>query len=190
MIIAGIDTETTGFDPGDHRMVEVYVGLWKDRQLVREYETRIDPQRAMPVEAQRVHGISAADLVGKPLFKTIAPNLQAYIAKADLIVWHNGPFDLRFLEYEFRNAGMKMPDKPSIDTLAEGVWATPDGKSPSLEELCFACGVKYDPALAHAAAYDVRDTLMPAFFNALDWGFFKLPEQLRNRAPEGLAEAA
>lgn len=177
MIIAGIDTETTGFDPGDHRIVEVYVGLWKDRQLVREYEQRIDPQRSMPIEAQRIHGISSSDLMGKPVFKMIAPTLQAYIAKADLIVWHNGQFDRRFLEYEFRNAGMAMPDRPDIDTMSEGLWATPDGKKPSLEELCFACDIPYDASLAHAASYDVRETLMPAFFKALDWGFFSMPEQ-------------
>jgi len=75
---------------------------------------------------------------------------------------------------------IKMPQLS--DTMTEGVWATHDGKKPSLQELCFACEVEYDPALAHAAAYDV-DKMMDCFFKGLEWGYFELPEALRESQP-------
>lgn len=177
-LFCGFDIETTGLEIGDHRIIEVYLGLWRGEGApALEYEQRIDPQRSIAVDAQRVHGISSADLVGKPTWNTVAPKIQAVLAKADYHVAHNGEdFDVPFLEYELKRIGLKFPKRPLIDTMKQGVWATPDGKKPLLKELCFACAIEYDQAKAHAAPYDVRDTMMPAFFKALSWGYFNLPE--------------
>lgn len=176
-IYCGLDIETTGLETGDHRIIEVYLGLWRSEgPPIFEYNQRIDPQRAVPLESQRIHGLTNADLAGKPTWSAVAPTIQKVLNKADVYVAHNGEhFDLPFLEYELRRVGLKLPQRPIIDTMRQGVWATPDGKSPSLAELCFACGVDYDPAQAHAAHYDVRDTMMPAFFKALSWGFIEVP---------------
>jgi DNA polymerase-3 subunit epsilon len=56
--------------------------------------------------------------------------------------------------------------------MKNGVWATPDGKKPNLEELCFACGVPYDKSQSHKADYDV-DVMMQAYFKAKSWGFYQ-----------------
>jgi DNA polymerase III epsilon subunit-like protein len=180
-LYAGFDTETTGLEPGDHRIIEVYIGLWQpDGSKVFEWESRIDPQRSISVEAQRVHHITSADLAGKPLFAAVAPIIQKALAKATHHVAHNAPFDIQFLESEFKRLGMQLPKRTVIDTM-DCTWATHDGKKPSLAELCFACGVDYDttPGKAHAAPYDVRDTLMPAFFKAREWGFLADIPQLK-----------
>lgn len=176
-IFAGLDTETTGLTWGDHRFVEVYVGLWNDAGVQKfAYETRIDPQRQIAADAQRVHGISIQDLVGKPTFETVAPVLAKVLGKADYYVAHNGVgFDIPFLQYEFERVGVEMPVRPVIDTMLEGIWSTPNGKKPNLGELCFACDENYETALAHAAAYDVG-MMMGCFFKAKTWGFIKLPE--------------
>ncbi len=178
LIILGLDTETTGFINPDHRIVEVYNGLWRNGQKIFEYEQRIDPERGMPADAQRVHGISAHDLFGKPTWDKVAPAQMKVLSKAHMVVAHNADFDWGFFDQEFKRVGMKLPDIPVFCTMTEGVWATPDGKSPRLEELCFACEVEYDPAAAHAARYDV-DKMMECFFKGLEWGFFELPEALR-----------
>lgn len=178
MIELGLDIETTGLEIGDHRIIEIYLGLYKDEKLAFEFEQRIDPQRSIAVDAQRVHGISASDLIGKPTWKTVAPTIQKIMHKADRYVAHNGKsFDLPFLQYELMRVGLIMPDRPLIDTMLEGVWATPDGKKPSLAELCFACGIEYDKAKAHAAPYDVRETMMPSYFRARAWGFIESHQQ-------------
>jgi DNA polymerase-3 subunit epsilon len=98
--------------------------------------------------------------------------VQKVLSKCDGYLWHNGDeFDGPFLEMELKRVGLEMPKRPSIDTMTKGVWATPDGKKPRLSELCFACGVPYDPTLAHAAAYDV-DRMIECYDKGKAWGFY------------------
>jgi len=179
MIIAGLDTETTGLEPGDHRIIEIYIGLWDlaTQKRLFAYEQRIDPQRAILADAQRVHGISNSDLVGKPIWDTVAPNIVKILAKAHVIVAHNGEsFDMPFINHELQRLGHPAVRLPLVDTV-QSRWASPIGKSPTLQELCFACDVTYDPEKAHAAAYDV-EVMVECFFRGHRWGRFTLPNQL------------
>lgn len=187
-IIAGFDLETTGLEIGDHRIIEVYIGLYRDEHLLRKFHTLIDPKRSIGAEAMAVHKITMADVAGKPEWKEVAPTVQAYLAKADRWVAHNGrEFDAKFLAYEFKRIGLQLPDRPIFDTM-DCVWATPDGKKPSLKELCFACGVEYLETSttgtgAHAASYDV-DVMMRSFFNAQRWGFIQLDTPAGAEVPQ------
>lgn len=175
-----LDLETTGFVTPDQRIVEIYAGRWDTdtRELEEEYFVRINPERSIPTEAMRVHGITAAMVAGCDNFATIAPSLIKFLGKADVFLAHNGDgFDKPFLEMELKRVGQptKVLDKPWIDSMLEGRFSTPEGKVPNLGELCFACDVRYDTSKAHAAAYDV-EIMAECFFRGLDWGFFKLPE--------------
>lgn len=182
LIIGGLDIETTGLLTPDHRIIEIYIGLWRDGKCIYIYDQRIDPQRAIGIEAQRVHGITAADLVGKPIWSSVAPAIAKILSKCHMVVAHNGlEFDWEFIRQEMTREGYKMPDIPVFDTMLEGIWATPVGKKPRLEELCFACEEEYDHAKAHAASYDVEQ-MMACFYKGLAWEFFKLPEQLLQTA--------
>lgn len=177
-LIVGTDTETTGFAPGDHRIVEAYVGVYDldTRTKLTEYFQRINPERSMPADAQRVHGISIADLAGEPNWSIVAPNFAKALNSGLAIVAHNGEdFDMPFINYEMARIGLPKIERPLIDTMKQARWATPIGKSPSLGELAFACEVEYDATKAHAANYDV-DVMMACFFRGLEWGFFELPE--------------
>lgn len=186
MLIAGIDIETTGFEPAEHRMVEIYIGLWDlatERQLFT-WGQRIDPQRSITPGAQKAHGISILDLVGSPTWDTVGPKVEVILKKADFFVAHNGAsFDLPFINSELRRIGLNPVDRPLIDTI-EARWASPVGKSPTLQEVCFACDVPYDPELAHAAEYDVQ-VMMAAFFRGLRWKHYSLPSP-----PESVRAAA
>lgn len=176
MIIAGADTETTGLEPGDHRLIEIYVGLWdsETRTLTDEYLQRIHPQRSIQPAAQAVHHISIADLERCPTFEAVATPFKSFIERADLVVGHNWKgFDAPFIDYELRRVKCSPLTKPTFDTMLEGRWATPVGAVPTLGALCWACEVEYDTAKAHAAAYDVG-VMMQCFFKGLDWGWFKL----------------
>lgn len=181
-LICGLDLETTGLlekdgKPGDHRIIEVCAQLWNadTKTRVFNFVQRIDPQRAIAAQAQAIHGISSADLIGKPTWEMVAPKLHAVISKASLIVAHNGAgFDEPFLNGEFERIGLPRVG-PWFDTMLEGRCATPTGAVPNLGALCFAFGVNYDTEKAHAADYDV-EVMMACFFRGLDWGHFALPE--------------
>jgi DNA polymerase-3 subunit epsilon len=173
-IIAGLDTETTGLLDPEHRIVEIYIGFWRDEKLIWSYDQRINPERGIGAMAQAVHGISASDLIGKPTWDTVGPVVHGILQRADSYVWHNGDeFDGKFLHQEFVRIGLAgLPPKPALDTMQSGTWATHNGKSPRLQELCFACSVPYDPALAHEAKYDV-EKMMECLFIAQKWGFYE-----------------
>jgi DNA polymerase-3 subunit epsilon len=176
MIVSGYDTETTGLKWVDgHRIIEV--GLlhydFDTRKPVDKFVTRIDPERAIDAKAQAVHGIAYDDLVGMPKWVDVAPKLVEELNKSDLIVMHNGGFDAPFTNGELKRLGLHVkPDLIGFCTLTHARWATPDGKSPRLGELCFALNLPYDPSLAHGAEYDV-ERMMACFFAGVERGFYK-----------------
>ena len=178
MIIAGFDLETTGLLAPEHKIIEAYIGLWDlgSKSLIREFSTRIDPQRSILADASRVHHIFAGDLVGCPVFKDVAAKIRHELDASDFIVAHNGEqFDLPFVNQELKDVGLPPIEKPVIDTFLLGAHATFDGKKPNLGDLCLAYDVAYDPAAAHAADYDVR-VMVECFFRGLEWGFIQLPK--------------
>jgi DNA polymerase-3 subunit epsilon len=174
-LIAGADIETTGLEPGDHRIIEVYVGLWDlaTRELKEEYLQRIHPMRSIQPAAQAVHKIAITDLERCPTWPVVAPGLRDFLERADLTVWHNGNgFDVPFINYELERVKLPKLTKPTFDTMLTGRFASPVGAVPNLGALCWACDVLYDPEKAHAAAYDVHKTV-DCFFKCVDWGVYK-----------------
>jgi DNA polymerase-3 subunit epsilon len=180
MRLIGFDIETTGLEPADHRIIEIYGALWSwtgsgEPKKIDDRLWRIQPGRNIPIESQRIHGISAADLEGCPLFASLAPGIHEFMSDCDLWVGHNAKsFDVPFLNHEFVRAGLTKLDRPLVDTMLEARWATPNGKVPNLGELCFACDVPYDTSRAHKADYDV-DCTMQCLFAGLSWGRIALP---------------
>jgi DNA polymerase III epsilon subunit family exonuclease len=172
----GLDTETTGLKYGDHRFVEVYGGLWRGGELLKEFNQLIDPRRSIPADVIAIHHITPAMVAGKPDWEEVGPIFAKWMAKADIHIAHNANFDLDFLRYEFKRIGIIMPVRPVLDTM-QFTWATPDGKKPSLKELCFACDVEYTAApasehgerTAHSADYDVK-VMMASLHQARAWG--------------------
>ncbi|MPS48502.1 3'-5' exonuclease [Methylobacillus sp.] len=179
MIFAGIDLETTGLSQTDgHRIVEFGALLYQFKDGVVTYIgkliERINPQRPIDPKAQAVHGISFEDVANCPIIDELAPKIARVLNKADVHIAHNGEsFDMPFLHGEMLRLGIVLDRKPLVDTMVQGRWATPMGKYPNLGELCFACGVDYDPSKAHGAEYDIQ-VMMDSFFVGLKKGFFKV----------------
>lgn len=96
-----LDTETTGLSPqGGDRLVEIgCVELINHIPTGKTFHVYINPERSMPEEAFRVHGLSEEFLSDKPLFKAVAEDFRAFIADATLVI-HNAPFDMGFLNAE------------------------------------------------------------------------------------------
>ena len=179
MLISGTDLETTGLNLAEHRIIELCVASYDwDGTTAKHLGTktwRIDPQRSIDAGAQKVHGISASDLIGKPTWDVVAPEIVEELNNADVVVGHNGyDFDFTFIVRELERIRQTLPDFIPFDTMVHGRWSTPMGKAPNLRELCFACGIPYDPSKAHAAEYDTM-RMMECFFFGLNRGVFTLP---------------
>src|SRR5580704_14660718 len=96
-----VDTETTGLDPTDgHRIIEIgCVELLDHVPTGQTFQCYLNPERLIPVEAERVHGLTDEFLVGKPLFAAIVEELLEFFGDAPLVI-HNASFDLKFLNAE------------------------------------------------------------------------------------------
>ncbi len=181
MRIIGLDTETTGLEQEKgHRIIEIALLTYDldSRALIDKWVQRIDPERSIDPGAQAAHGISYSELVGQPKWEDVAEEVARRLSTAELLVAHNMGFDGPFIGAELHRVGQEVPDVHSLCTMENARWACPDGKLPRLGELCFAMGVDYDPAKAHAAEYDVN-VMMDCFFRGLERGFYQLPKELR-----------
>jgi DNA polymerase-3 subunit epsilon len=150
-----MDTETTGLDPFDgHRIVEIGgVELENHVPTGRTYHQYINPQRDMPTEAFDVHGISADFLSDKPLFAQIAQEFLDFVKDAVLVI-HNAPFDMKFLNAELGWVGLpKLPAAQALDTLGMARKRFP-GSPSSLDALCRRFGIDNSNRTLHGALLD------------------------------------
>ena len=151
------DTETTGLDPatGD-RVIEVAaLELVRDLPTGRHFHRFIDPGRDIPEEATRVHGITRAELRGKPRFAEVADELLAFLHDGSLVA-HNAPFDFGFLDAEFARLGRPRLDRGRmVDTLAMAKARFP-GLPNSLDALCRRFGIDLSERTTHNALLDCR----------------------------------
>ncbi len=151
------DTETTGLDPltGD-RMIEIAaLELVRDLPTGVVFHRLIDPDRDIDPDASRVHGLTRADLQGKPRFAEIVDDLLAFIG-GDPLIAHNATFDFSFLNAELARVG-----RPSVcltrkvDTLELARTRFP-GLPNSLDALCRRFGIDLSERTSHNALLDCR----------------------------------
>lgn len=151
------DTETTGLDPasGD-RMVEIGCIEMVNRVTTgRNFHAYFNPERNMPMEAERVHGLSEAFLSDKKLFRDHAAELLDFLGDATLVA-HNAQFDFGFLNAELALCGHDpIGLDRMIDTLAISRRRHPGAKH-SLDALCSRYGIDRSHRVLHGALLDAE----------------------------------
>ena len=151
------DTETTGLDPktGD-RMVEIGCVEMVDRvETGRTFHAYFNPDRDMPVEAERVHGLSAAFLSTKPRFAEGADDLLEFLGDSNLVA-HNAGFDFGFLNNELELVGRApISLDRMVDTVAIARKRHPGAKL-SLDALCTRYGIDRSHRVKHGALLDAE----------------------------------
>jgi DNA polymerase-3 subunit epsilon len=105
------DTETTGLDFAEDRVIEIGgIELWNHIPTGREYHCFIRPEgRKVDPSAFDIHGLSDEFLRDKPVFAEIVEDFAAFFDGARLIA-HNAAFDIRFLNAELGRLG-----RPAIE---------------------------------------------------------------------------
>ncbi|MBA4767814.1 MAG: DNA polymerase III subunit epsilon [Porphyrobacter sp.] len=151
------DTETTGLDPktGD-RMVEIgCVEMVGRVETGRTFHAYFNPDRDMPPEAERVHGLSAAFLATKPRFAETAGELLEFLGDSNLVA-HNAGFDFGFLNNELELAGLTpISLDRMVDTVALARKKHPGAKL-SLDALCTRYGIDRSHRVKHGALLDAE----------------------------------
>lgn len=152
-----LDTETTGLDPAaGHRIVEIgCIELFNHVPTGETYHQYVNPERDMPAEAERVHGLSEAFLSGHPVFTDIAADFLDFIGDAPLVI-HNAAFDMGFVNAELKIAGWPTVDKRrAIDTVSMARQKFP-GAQASLDALCRRFGIDLSERSLHGALLDAQ----------------------------------
>lgn len=150
-----LDTETTGFEPSEgHRLVEIgCVELLNHVATGRTFHKYVNPEREVPEEAARVHGLTWDMLKDKPLFSDIAAEFLEFIGDAPLVI-HNAGFDMKFINAELAWAGLPtVPFERAIDTVQMARRKFP-GAPASLDALCRRFGIDNSHREKHGALLD------------------------------------
>lgn len=151
------DTETTGLSfPGGDRLVEIgCVELVNRVETGRTFHAYLNPERAMPAEAQAIHGLGDAFLSDKPLFAAIAEQLLDFIGDCPLVA-HNAGFDFAFLNGELGRCGRaEVARTRMVDTLQLARSRHPGSKH-TLDALCVRYGIDRSHRLLHGALLDAQ----------------------------------
>ena len=149
-----LDTETTGLSPADgDRIVEIgCIELINHIPTGKNFHTYLNPDRDMPAEAFKVHGLSEEFLSDKPSFSQIAQKLLSFLGSSTLVI-HNAKFDMGFLNAELENSGNKSLQNPVIDTVRLAREKHP-GARVGLDALCRHYGIDNSHRTLHGALLD------------------------------------
>jgi DNA polymerase-3 subunit epsilon len=162
--VVAIDTETTGRDPATDRIVEVAAVVWDGTDVVHRSNWLVDPGRPIPQEATDVHGLTDADVAGKPSFAEILPALIEVLA-GRVPLAYNAHFDRQFLIEEYNRSDIA--EIQSAPAFRRGVeWIDPliwvrefqkNERSRALGDVCERLGIPL--AHAHRATDDAEAAL-------------------------------
>lgn len=93
------DLETTGAKTPPCRITEIGAYRVKNGKIVGEFQTLLNPETAIPPFISQLTGITDRMVKGAPKFREVARDFLDFIGDAVLVA-HNAPFDLRFLNHE------------------------------------------------------------------------------------------
>lgn len=152
------DTETTGFDPntGD-RLVEIgAVELINHLPTGKVFHEYINPERDVPEEVVKVHGLTNEFLADKPKFAEIAQKWVDFIGDDGIFVAHNAAFDMNFINYELKKCGYNTYDWDRVvDTLAIAKSEFPGARN-NLDALCRRFNIDNSARTFHGALLDAQ----------------------------------
>jgi len=117
-VFCAVDTETTGVNPdrGD-RIIEIaLVPVYRGKIILEKaYVTLVNPMVRIPALVEKVHGIGNSEVVRAPSMDDIFPTIKSYLSNM-VPIFHNGKFDLMFLDYAAKEIGSFPIDPTYIDT--------------------------------------------------------------------------
>lgn len=176
------DLETTGLDPRKgHRIIEI-AGVRLENGVAQKetaFVSLVNPERDIPIEAQRVNKIASADVATAPTIDQVLPQFLEF-AKGSILIAHNAAFDYGFLDVEKQYCWgyVDLPECLCTMTLSRNLYPTEFRHS--LDVITKKFNLTIDGA-RHRALADVLLTA-DAFLKMTEQGGIQTLEQLRSRA--------
>jgi DNA polymerase-3 subunit epsilon len=152
------DTETTGFnyDSGD-RLIEIgAVELINHMPTGRIYHQYINPDREVPDEAVKVHGLTYDFLKNYPKVSEVAQEFIDFVGDDGILVAHNASFDINFINYEFKHKGFKTFSWDKVIDTLEIARSKFPGSRNNLDALCKRFNIDNSSRTKHGALLDAE----------------------------------
>lgn len=150
---AVLDTETTGFVPKVHRVIEYAAVRVEGGEVVDTAEYLLGIDSEIPPLIQTLTHIKPEMLAGQPNFAARHAEIAKQLDGVDLLVGQNLGFDIGML----RGEGLDVSERPWVDTSMLASLVMPELPSFSLPFISKTLGLTHTPA--HRALGDVRATL-------------------------------
>ena len=160
-VFTAFDTETTGLNPEEEKILEIGAISFDKLGIRARYNVLLNPQKKILPEITRVNGIDDSMVSGKLLFADNVKHFLNFIGNSVLIA-HNAPFDLSFVNTELSRINMPPLQNETIDTLKLSKEVLPDLGRYNLQFL--AKHFNIDVVNAHRAEDDAR-VCMEVFLN-------------------------
>jgi len=163
-----LDTETTGLSPkSGHRILEIGCVELIDHMPTGEvYHQYINPERDIPEEVIKVHGITEDRVANEPVFASIAEKFLDFIKDSTLVI-HNAEFDMGFINAELERLGKAaIPMSQSLDTVRIARSKFPGAKV-NLDALCSKFNIDNTNRTYHGALLDA-DLLAKVYLELID----------------------
>ena len=152
------DTETTGFNAEEgERLVEIgAVELINHIPTGRTYHQYINPEKEVPEEAYKVHGLSYDFLKDYPTFDKVADDWLDFVGEDSILVAHNAQFDINFVNYELKQLGKSTHTWDRVVDTLEIARSMFPGARNNLDALCKRFGVDNSSRTNHGALLDAE----------------------------------
>lgn len=166
------DLETTGLDVANDRIVELCYIKVEPNGNEETKTMRINPERHIPEECSKIHGIWDSDVEDCPTFKQVAAALAAVFKGCDLAGFNSNKFDIPMLVEEFMRAGVDIDFSKRKFVDVQNIYHKLERRN-LIAAYKFYCGK--DLTDAHSAMADTRAT-----YEVLMAQLDKYPDDLKN----------
>lgn len=177
IVFVAFDTETTGLSPVVARLVELSgVKFTADGKELSTFQALIDPEMLIPEMSTAVHGITDEMVCDAPTFHAVVPKFIEWACIADVnapldegnktvLLAHNAPFDLGFLEIALGKLDQALPDNIVLDSLPLARNLFPQSPNYQLKTLIEHVGIVSD---SFHRALDDSNHVKELFLKMLD----------------------
>jgi DNA polymerase III epsilon subunit-like protein len=155
-LLFALDTETTGPDPANDRVVELGASyLLAGRPHGAPLRQLVDPGQYIPAGATQVHGIRNEDVAGAPTWPAVAAQFRPHVTSGAIPCGYNIlGFDRPLIDAENRrhDLGWSMP--PVLDAYVWASWHHRGERTRKLGPMCAFYGIVLPEDRAHSADAD------------------------------------
>lgn len=170
--IVFFDLETTGVDVVKDRIVEICLLKIHPSGEEETHTWLVNPERNIPEEVIKVHGITNEAVADKPIFKDLAKRVYDLVKDSDLAGYNSNKFDIPVLAEEFLRAGIDFDMGKRVAVDVQNIFHRMEQRT-LVAAYKFYC--KQELVDAHSAEADVRAT-----YEVLKAQLDRYPEDLEN----------